>query len=430
MPIYEEEGRITREDLQQMQLYNKCQECGARLRLYIDLEKHMEFLACWDWHRTKHEGIERERSRYEKEGIASLNKEARDEIMTEQYGAEKTKALEKYMGTSVITRSVATEIVETLWGDAPLVEKKKCILLCETYQLNPLMKHIHLVGYQRRKNGQLVIGADRKPVVDWSIQMGIGATRLLAQRKHNYSYLDMSPRRASPAEVQKVFGDEADIDSVYAFVQLRDMDTGAEVAAVRGIPKGYNFKGKEKGNTLLNQVCIWAERQALDRQYPGEMPQNVEVFDERYADHAEARVINTATGEIIEGEARLINEPEPEPEEVHFCEEHGVDFIKKNSKFGTFYSHPLDGGGYCKEKKKNGEKAQDPVPEATNEEIEAVEEPTGAMTTEQLLDKVCQVKGMTTHKQARGYLVGTCKIADSRINNDPQEVWDKYGQML
>ncbi len=121
-------------------------------------------------------------------------------------------------------------------------------------------------------------------------------------------------------------------------------------------------------------------------------------------------------------------EPKPTTGE-HWCEEHNIAFSKKTKDGNDFYSHKTE-EGWCNEKKKNGTKQE---PEASQEqEQEPGQEPTEStlMITEELLDNVCEVKGMTTHKQARGYLVGTCKIADSRINNEPQAVWDEVGIML
>ncbi|GAJ23584.1 unnamed protein product, partial [marine sediment metagenome] len=198
MPIYEGEGELTREALLDLRKTNKCKECGASLNVYLDPDSGKVFLACWHWHRSHHEGIEREASRYEKEGVAALNIPTRREIMTQEHGEEKTAALVKYISTGAITKAIATEIVETLWGAAPLIEKTKAILLCQTYQLNPLMKHLYLVGYRRKdKDGNFIVDKQGNYVKDWSMQIGIGATRLLAQRKHNYSYLDLSPRKAT-----------------------------------------------------------------------------------------------------------------------------------------------------------------------------------------------------------------------------------------
>jgi len=106
----------------------------------------------------------------------------------------------------------------------------------------------------------------------------------MAQRKHNYSYLDLTPRKATQEEIDKILGDTADPDSIYGFVHIKDIDSGAEAFGLRGIPKSDKIKGEEKGNTHLNLACIRSERLALDRQYPGEMPQGVDVVDERFID--------------------------------------------------------------------------------------------------------------------------------------------------
>ena len=369
MPIYEEEGKLTTNDLLELRKRNRCKVCGGMLNVFLDSDTGKSFLACNDYLRTQHDGIERETSRYEMEGLASLNINTRREIMEQTHGEEKTKALSRYMGGSlVMTKSIATEIIETLWGDAPGIEKTKCILLCQTYQLNPLMKHIYLVGYKRYKDSKLIVDSYGNPVIDWSIQIGIGATRLLAQRRHNFSYLDMTPRKATKAEIDKILGDPADPNCIYGFVWIKDVDTGAEAFGLRGIKRNENIKGIEKGNTHLNMACVRAERLALDRQYPGEMPPNIEVVDEKYMEVEVPGVgkVDTGTGEIIEGEARELNgggpslppeaaePPDPivTPPKEHWCEEHNCSFDKKTGKYGDFYAHKKPEGGWCNEKKK------------------------------------------------------------------------------
>lgn len=348
MPIYEEEGRITREELLDLSKRNQCKECGEALAVFIDFDSGKAFLACNDWRRSHHEGIEREASRYEKEGLASFNINTRREIMTQEIGEKKTKALDRYIDTAAITKRIATEIVETLWGDAPPIEKTKCILLCQTYQLNPLMKHIYLVGYRRKENGKFVLDGQGNPVKDWSIQVGIGATRLMAQRKHNYSYLDMTPRKATTVEIEKILGDTADPETIYGFVHIKDQDSGAEAFGLRGIGKNEDIKGTAKGNTHLNMACVRAERLALDRQYPGEMPQGVEVVDERFIE-GEYRVVDGTTGEITEPKTEPKLEPPPKE---HWCTEHNCAFQKKTRDTSTWYAHKMADGKWCNEKKK------------------------------------------------------------------------------
>jgi len=275
-----------------------CGECGAGLALawggYWGINGYV--IKC-----TKdinHSQIARPASLgpYDIPGFNLFNLKGRRKEMEQKYGPEKTKVLAKYVGTGAITKAIATEIVETLWGEAPPIEKTKAILLCQTYQLNPLMKHIYLVGYKRRdRNGNYEEDRQGNLVLDWSMQIGIGATRLMAQRKHNYSYLDLTPRKATKDEVDAILGDTADPNSIYGFVHLRDVDTGAEAFGLRGIPKNERIKGEEKGNTHLNMACVRAERLALDRQYPGDMPQGVEVVDERFVE-TDYRVLDE-TGE-------------------------------------------------------------------------------------------------------------------------------------
>ena len=40
MPIYEEEGRVTGEELTALSKKMKCQECGARLDVFLDFDIH------------------------------------------------------------------------------------------------------------------------------------------------------------------------------------------------------------------------------------------------------------------------------------------------------------------------------------------------------------------------------------------------------
>ncbi|GAJ02707.1 unnamed protein product, partial [marine sediment metagenome] len=124
---------------------------------------------------------------------------------------------------------------------------------------------------------------------------GIGATRLMAQRKHNYSYLDLTPRKATQEEIDAILGDTADPNTIYGFCHLKDIESGAEAYGLRGISKKERIKGEEKGNTHLNMACVRAERLALDRQYPGEMPQGVEVVDERFIE-TEYKVVDETGG--------------------------------------------------------------------------------------------------------------------------------------
>lgn len=196
--------------------------------------------------------------------------------MAEELGEGKTATLEKYEGVVSLTRAQATEILKTIWPEAPEIEVLKAAIICHQYGLNPLMKHLFLIPFKRRKEGK-VVGED------WVVILGISTNRLIAQRRHHYSYLDMTPRRMTDEEQEKIFG-EVDDTKIWAITKLKDMDTGAEVIGVGSWPMDEVPYGAEKGNTKLNMACTRSERQALDRQYPAEMPQGVEVMEEKYID--------------------------------------------------------------------------------------------------------------------------------------------------
>ncbi len=113
-------------------------------------------------------------------------------IMQEGLEREHT-ALQKYAGVTSLTQEEAKEIINTMWPDADKAshaEVFKAMKICQDYGLNPLMRHIYLIPF------------DGKYVT----VMGIGANRLIASRRHIYSYIDDTPRIMSEAEQVKFFG--------------------------------------------------------------------------------------------------------------------------------------------------------------------------------------------------------------------------------
>ncbi len=326
MPVYESET-ISRDELEKVRKKNTCAVCGGWLNTFYDLIKHKAFIACNDWPRTHHEGIAREAY------YGELNYEARREQMTQELGVTKSRALARYAtpGT-VMTRDVASEIIETLWKDAPPVEKLKAIIICQQYNLNPLMKHLYLVKYNRYEKGE-------KVGEDWTIMQGIQSTRLMARRRHTFSYLDMTPRIATKEEIQKTLGDTAKTNYVYSITKIKDLETGAEAYGIKGRPKDDKVHGADKGNTPLNMACIQSERQAIDRLYPGEMPANVEAIDEQYIE-GEYRDVDTTTGEITEGKKeKHAKQPEPPlgapPQVPHPPEGEGEGKVAEEGKQGS-----------------------------------------------------------------------------------------------
>jgi len=289
----EDQGRENIEKIRQRHI---CAVCGRQLSIYLGAGGK-SYIACSG---QVHNGIAREYNH----PVEDYQQIKRREIeLDEQYGLGKATALAKYQGASVITREIASEIVGTLWGNAPEIEKMKAIILCSMYNLNPLAKHIHLVKYNRwNKEKTEVIGAD------WTLIQGIQATRLLARRRHSFTYLDMSPRIATSPEIKTILGDTAKPDHIYGYCHIRDLVTGAEAWGLVGISTKDKIKGEDKGNSHLNLACIRAERQAFERQYPAEMPPGMDVVDEDFIELPNVGLVDNKTGEIIESKLQ----PPPE----------------------------------------------------------------------------------------------------------------------
>jgi len=355
MPIYESE-ETSQDALDELRRYHTCQECGGQLAVFYDADAHKAFLACTDWPRTQHEGIEREVNRYEKEGLASLNIETRRELMTEEYGEVKTKALDKYMSAVTLTKPQAKEILVSVYPDAPIEEIARAVLLCASYGLNPLMKHVFLIPFNKGKSNE-----------SWVTVIGIKAKRLLASRRDSYGYIDGTPKVMNKQMQMDTFG-VYDPDKVWAIAKGKDPKTGAEAVGYGFWPSNVEPKGTDKGNSKFNMAFIRAESQMLDRLRPGEMPIGIDVMPEMAADTAiegEYKMVDKNTGEILGGE--------PERKTEHWCEEHNRAFEKKTKGAAVWYAH-RDGDSWCNE---NGKKAIKEEPEQEvlieTEEVDAPE---------------------------------------------------------
>lgn len=338
MPIYEEEGRITREDLFELKRRNLCKECGGRLDLFYDFDNHKAYLACYDYPRTQHEGIEREQSLYEQQGMAALNIPKRREIMEQELGVDKARALAKYEGVLSLTRPQAQEILDKVYPLAPQSEIARAVLLCVTYQFNPLMKHVFLVKFNRwNKDHTAIIGED------WATILGIKAKRLLASRPDRmgrprpYSYIDGTPRVMTAEEQKTTFG-KVEPDKLWVITKGKDPQTGAEAVGYGFWPKKDKPYGEEKGNTQFNMASIRSESQMLDRLRPGEMPAAFDVMPEEIME----------TGEVIEGEGRIIEE-EPAEDSIEapygICPIHNVPLVAGRGNFPPYCPNKVPGTG-------------------------------------------------------------------------------------
>lgn len=295
MPIYESEA-LSREELYELRKRNCCQQCGGRLDVFLDLDSGKAFLACADWLRSHHEGIERAAHEYEPDIVTGR------EMMVEDLGQEKATKLVKYQGVVSLTREQAREILGTIWPDAPEVEVLKAAIICHQYGLNPLMKHVFLIPFKRRERG-VVVGED------WVIVLGIKTNRLLAHRSGDFSYLDGTPRIMTEEEQKSILG-SVDSLRIWAITKLKD-GKGNEAPGYGSWPHSETPHGAEKGNTKTNMAFVRSERNALDRLFPGEMPQGIDVIDGDYA--PPPSLISPAGGEKIGGAAEE-GEEEEEPD--------------------------------------------------------------------------------------------------------------------
>lgn len=360
MPYYLEID--DRQLLERLRLTNVCKECGGKLEALYDISKHLPYLQCRV--NPHHEGIEREASRYEKEGLASLNILTRREIMEKEYGEATTKALSKYIGVVSLTKPQAKEILVAVFPEAPDQEITRAVMLCASYGLNPLMKHVFLIPFNKGK-----------PNESWATVIGIKAKRLLASRRGNYSYVDNTPRIMTEEEQRQVFG-ETYSDKIMVITKLKDPATGAEAPGYGAWPKDTQPYGTDKGNSKFNMAAIRSESQALDRLRPGEMPVGIEVAPEEFIN---AQYTIKEEPSLEEQDKNRVFEPykpeelEPKPKE-HWCEKHNCAFEKKTRGGSTWYAHKLPSGSWCNEAKKKESKAEPPeesqeVP--TSEQLEA-----------------------------------------------------------
>ena len=224
-----------------------------------------------------------------------------------------SKAIVKYKGAVTLSRRQATDIITSIFPGAPPAEVAKAALICQTYGLNPLMKHVFLVPFNKGK-----------PNETWVVVIARKATRIMAARKKAFSYIDESPRIMANGEPEKYFG-ENDPEKIYSITVLQD-ESG-------NVARGYGFwrkldepYGAEKGNSKANMAHLRSEGQAIDRMVPDTMPPDIDIVDERFV------------SDFIEGEIAI---PVGEPTRLQsgLCPLHGVAWEKKTGKSGTWFSH-------------------------------------------------------------------------------------------
>ncbi len=226
--------------------------------------------------------------------------------MVQEIGEHKTTALAKYEAITSLTTEQARDIVNTIWPSAEKAspaEVYKAVQICVQYGLNPLMRHVYLIPFWDKE----------KRVSTYVTVLGIGANRLIASRKHAYSYIYDTPRLMSDDEQVKAFG-EIDANLMRAVTILKDAKTGASARGYGSWKRDVDPKGIDKGNSKANMAMIRSERQALDRLYPADLPCNVEVIDEQYQGSVTVEQPTEAPPPTTEGEIVTGSAVDKEPE--------------------------------------------------------------------------------------------------------------------
>jgi len=163
------------------------------------------------------------------------------------------------------------DLLKLIWPKAPEEERFKAAALCASYRLNPLMKHVFLIPFEDHKTGE----------TSWVTVLGINATRTLARRTKPFGYVD-GPRVMTDDEQKRIFG-KVEPDKIWAITVLRDKD-GNEAPGYGCWPRNKRVYGDERGNTAENMAFIRAERNALQKLCPAEMPPaEFEAMEEQFA---------------------------------------------------------------------------------------------------------------------------------------------------
>ena len=258
-----------------------CGQCGRKTAAFLNPVTKERYIACSD---VAHDAASIVKEFTPPKGEDTLNQEKQRRIdnVTETHGVDAAQMLmAKGLPLSgMLTEEQATEVLTTIWRDAPEIEVWKAAKVCHDFGLHPLLKHLYLIKYG----------------TSWTMVLGIGATRLMMSRRGAFGYTDNTPRIMTDDEQKAIFGD-VDKANIVAITKLRTA-TGLEAQGYGKYPKtAGHFQGEDKGNTRANMAFIRSERNAFSRLNPDALPQGVDVVDERYQDTPSGPV-NTTTGEL------------------------------------------------------------------------------------------------------------------------------------
>lgn len=170
-------------------------------------------------------------------------------------------------GRAEVTREYAMVQLRTMWPGAPDDMVIKASYVSARYGLDPMLKEIVLVPFQ--KNG----------ATDWVIFRDIRAKRKMAARRiapNRYSYIDDTPRVMTEDEQKRILG-EVDAQRIWAITKLK---VGTDIYPGYGNwPKATPAYGSDKGNSQRNMAFIRSEANALDKLAPGDADEDIEVSD-------------------------------------------------------------------------------------------------------------------------------------------------------
>ena len=218
--------------------------------------------------------------------------------MEEKTGKGASTALATIPRQGQLTQPQAMHILKLVYPDVPDNEIVRTAIFCRDFGLHPLAKEVYLIPF---KGKHVMV-------------VGIPASRKMAHNlKGEFSFLEDTPRAATEKEIEKQFGKDSDEAKANVISVTKLQGEGGNLAIGFGLySKDENPYGMDKGNTKRNMANIRSERQAMDR-LPGKPMPNVEVIDAAYTVLPDTdRLIDEATGEIINGESRVIEDEKPE----------------------------------------------------------------------------------------------------------------------
>lgn len=197
-----------------------------------------------------------------------------------------------------ISKEYAIYLLKTIWPVAPDTEVIKAALICARYGLDPLLKEVSLIKFDKRKwNPQT---KQREKVgEDWVAVLGIKANRKIASGHgtRRYSYTD-GPRVMTEQEQKDIMG-QVEPEKIWAITRIKDSE-GNTYPGYGFWPRDTEAYGNDKGNSPRNMAFIRSERNALDRMVPGELP-DIEVGDESFVElKIDAKALEQGEADLIE----------------------------------------------------------------------------------------------------------------------------------